>query len=138
MSYYKIVQLTSELVYIKWLRFAEDAQYVEEQHIITDLRQLLDNTSCPLYVLSDLRGGRITEVTRLKQLAALTHHPNFGGSAAFAKDPLSTIFAGVFRQLTRNNQQNPEIYELPEEAIGFLESLKPGLTTTIDWAAVLR
>ncbi|MCC7449176.1 MAG: hypothetical protein IT324_17285 [Anaerolineae bacterium] len=138
MSYYTIVQLTSDLVYIKWQRFAEDERYQEEQHIIDDLRVRFDNAPCPLYVLSDLRGGRITEVSRLKQLAALTRHPNFGGSAAFAKDPLSTIFAGVFHQLTRRDQQNPEIYEQPEEAIAFLESLKPGLTTTVDWAAVLR
>lgn len=137
MSYYKITQLTSELVYIKWQRFAQDDQYRDEQHVVNDLRTLLDHTACPLYVLSDLRGGRITDVNRLKQLAELTHHPNFGGSAAFAKDPLATIFVGVFRQLTRRDQQNPEIYDQPEEAIGFLESLKPGLTTPVDWAAVL-
>ncbi len=137
MSYYKVVQLTSELVYIKWHRFAQDDQYVEEQRYIDDIQALLDNAAHPLFFLSDLRGGRIMDITRLKQLAELTHHPNWAGSAAFAKDPLATIFVGVFRQLTRQDQQHPEIYEQPEEAVSFLESLKPGLTTGIDWAAVL-
>lgn len=136
--YFLLKTLSPELIYIRWYA-AKQPACQPQTAFIAHLRQRLDETTTPLYFLSDLRYGRIQDVSVIQQLAALTQHPNWGGSAAFSENLISQIMVGSFTRLRRSPEPSVrrELFTKPEEAIASLEHLKAGLTTDIDWTATL-
>lgn len=136
--YFLLKTLSPELIYIRWYA-AKQPACQPQTAFIAHLRQQLDETTTPLYFLSDLRYGRIQDVSVIQQLAALTQHPNWGGSAAFSENLISQIMVGSFTRLRRSPEPSVrrELFTKPEEAIASLEHLKAGLTTDIDWTATL-
>lgn len=135
MSDYEFMRLSDELVLISWHRTPSSAKI--EQQFVNELRQLLDSATIPQYIISDLRRGRIVTVRILSQLGQLTAHPNIGGSTAFSHDPLTNIFVATFKRLTGKYKSRNETFDTPEEALAFVESLKPGITNNIDWEKII-
>jgi len=127
---YTITSLSEELVLIRWHR--SPGAKVEDDYL-HELKRLLDAASKPQFFLSDLRRGRIIGMRSIKQLSEFTSHKNWAGSTAFSKDPISKMLVGNFRAFSSNSESRNEMHNTPEEAIAFLESLKPGLTSNINW-----
>lgn len=133
---HKFVQLSPELYLIRWQRspsVAEANQFINE-HI-----QLLDDASHPLYFISDLRQGYITDTMVIRRLAKLTEHPNYGGGTAFGTGGnLATTFVGIFFRFARGVNYEHNMWRTAKEALTYLESLKAGLTANIDWEDTLN
>jgi hypothetical protein len=134
--YFLIVPLSSELIFIKWYRLPQPGTSPEKD-ILGAIRNLLDTAPGKIYFLSDLRGGRIMDLRLLQQLAKFTQHANWGEGTAFAKDSMSKMFAKVYSQFSNTIEVRREIWDTPEEAIAFLESIKPGISEGIEWEKVL-
>lgn len=135
--FYRIILLTSELVFIKWYRLAQPGT-VPEKQIVDDMRRILDTASGKLYFISDLRDGRIMDIRLLQQSAKSIQHPNWGEGTAFAQDAMSKMFAKVYAQFAKKIEVRREIWDTPEEAIAYLESIKPGISDGIDWQYLLE
>ena len=88
------------------------------------------------YFISDLRRGQIVDVCIIHQLGALTRHTNWAGSTAFSQSPISKLFLGSFRKMVTASEKNMT-FNLPEDAIAFLEVLSPNLTSEVDWPQIL-
>lgn len=131
---YTIHELRTNLLLIRWHRNPV-GNSKPETHFIDDLTMRLNKASDPLYFMSDLRNGRIINVRILQRLGALSQHDNWAGSTAFSSDPISSTFVGVFKKFAHKDEQ--EIWDTPEEAIAYLESLEEGLTENIDWDTVI-
>jgi len=69
---YQIKPVSSELIYIKWYANT-DPRGKAEDTFITDLTTCLNHAPHPIYFISDVRAGRITDVSTLSQLAR--EHP---------------------------------------------------------------
>jgi len=134
---YEILKLSDELYFIRWLHSPEEGA-PSERHFIEDLKTRLDEADKPIYFISDLRLGRINNIKVLRELGKLSQHKHWGGSTAFSSDPLTSVVVGVFSRFAGNEHPEDEIWKIPEEAIAYLESLKPGITTGIDWQTVLQ
>lgn len=133
--HYILLNITDELLFIKWYRLPSDQTKPQEAYV-HDLRTRMEESDHPLYFLSDLREGRIMDVSIIQQLARLTHHAHYGGGAAFSKDAFSSMFVGVFSRFAKPEKGEGVFYEKMEDALAYLEDLKPGLAHDIDWGAV--
>lgn len=136
MGEYSIQALSDQLYLIIWHRSPESLKI--EFDFLKDLRSRLDSAEAPIYFISDLRNGRITNVQTLHQLGQMTTHPNWGGGIAFSQSPLTKVFVRTFTRLIRNPQVQDGICATPEEALAFIENLQPGITKGIDWNTVLQ
>jgi hypothetical protein len=134
--YYTLLNITDELLFIKWYRSPSAATKPQEEYV-DDLRARLEASEFPLYFLSDLREGRIMDVTIIQRLGRLTHHDNYGAGAAFSKDVFSSVFVGVFSRFAKQEKGEGVFFEKMEDALAYLESFKPGVTRDIDWGAAL-
>ena len=133
---YEITQLSDELIFIRWYATPRLGSPSERQ-FLADLRALLDNTQQPIYFVSDLRNGRIINLSTIQKLGKLFNHTNWGGSTAFSSDPITSMMVGMFSRFAHREKPEDEIWNTPEEALAYLETIKPGLTEGIDWAALL-
>lgn len=133
---YEIIKLTEELVFIRWLRTPGKDSKVEDQYL-SDLRRVLDESSKPLYFLSDLRQGRIADVRAIQKLGQLTKHQHWAGSTAFSSDPITALLVRSFKSFATKVNSRNEMQDTPEAALSFLETLKPGVTENIDWDQVI-
>ncbi|MCB9436999.1 MAG: hypothetical protein H6673_08395 [Anaerolineales bacterium] len=133
---YEFIRLSPELYLIRWYRspsVAEATQFVDE-HL-----QLLDNALHPLYFISDLRQGYITDTIVIRRLAKLTQHANYGGGTAFGtSNNLASSFVGIFFRFARGVKYEHNIWHTAKEALDYLESLKTGLTANINWDDTLN
>jgi len=129
---YRVRKLSEQLVYIRWL---QRPSAVEGYEFVQDLRDILNESPQPLYFISDLRKGQITDVQVLRQLGDLTKHAYWAGSTAFSELISSKVFVDVFTSLAQ--QRTREIWPTAQEALAYLESICPGVTTDIDWDDVL-
>ncbi|MEL6269192.1 MAG: hypothetical protein AAFR22_05220 [Chloroflexota bacterium] len=135
---YSIQQLKKELVYITWDGSPRAADYAIEERFIRDLRTTLDEAAGPVYVLSDLRRGRISNMKTIQRLAELTRHPNYAGSTAFSGNLITNILVGTFSRFSVETQPKDAIWKTPEEVLAYLELLQKGVTQNIDWNALLN
>ena len=127
--------VASNLLYICWYPTpCENSR--PESAFIGELAAYLRDSSGPFYFLSNLRQGRITDRRTLQALGLLTKHENWGGSAAFSDELVSGAYVNVFTAYASKKER--EIWDTPEDAIAALEVLKPGLTSGIDWKAVIK
>lgn len=134
MTPYELVQLAPDLVLIRWSRSPTAA---EGYDFIQALHQLMDAAAVPQYFISDLRKGRITQADILQRLGQVTTHANWAGSTAFGGGFASKVYVGLFDRLRPTRTAAPEIWPHADEALAYLEKLKPGLTAGIDWQTVL-
>jgi hypothetical protein len=67
----------------------------------------------------------------------LTEHTNWGGSTAFSNNPVTSIMVGFFSRFAHKERPQDEIWNTPEEALAYLESIKPNITANLDWNAIL-
>jgi hypothetical protein len=135
---YTITQVSPQLYFIQW-RYEPTANMPEvERLFIADLRQRLEEAQHPIYYLSDLRKGRITNVKTLRELSEITQHEKWGGGTAFTQDSFSSILAKVFSTFVRYKNRNYLVWDSPEKALAYLETLQPGLTKNIDWNPLLN
>lgn len=132
---YEITPLSKELLYIRWTASPEIGSPTENQ-FLEDLTILLNNAKQPIYFLSDLRKGRISNMQTLWQLAQLAQHENWGGGTAFGNDPITNLLAQAFARFVRRANRQDEIWHTREQALAFLETLKPGITRGIDWSTI--
>ncbi|MEO0563704.1 MAG: hypothetical protein AAF125_16480, partial [Chloroflexota bacterium] len=124
MPSYTIQTLKTNLIYIRWTDTPQIGSQ-EESAFITELQSLLDGAPAPLYLLSDLRHGKIRNAKALRQLGELTSHKNMAGSTAFTSDPVTKLMVGVFEQYARQMRRSMQnqTWETPEKAIAYLEQL---------------
>ncbi|MBE0689356.1 MAG: hypothetical protein IH587_04460 [Anaerolineae bacterium] len=129
---YSVHKLSERLYYIRWLKPPTSA----EGHAFVDsLGRLLEESPQPVYFISDLRNGQITDVQVLRRLGGLTKHEKWAGSTAFSERIASKVFVNLFTALAQTRHR--EIWPTAEEALAYLESVCPGLTANIDWQDVL-
>jgi hypothetical protein len=131
---YHLMALNSRLIFITWER---SPTHNEAQAFLHNLERWLNHATQPLYFISDLRQGRIVDIRVINQLGQLTKHPNWGGSTAFSQSPLSKIFVGSFQKMAHSAKETNSFFDMPEQAINFLEVIAPGVTQDIDWHAIL-
>jgi hypothetical protein len=134
--HYILLNITDELLFIKWYRSPSEDTKPQEDYV-DDLRARMDASEFPLYFLSDLREGRIMDVSIIQRLGRLTHHPNYGAGTAFSKDVFSSMFVGVFSRFAKPEKGESVFYDKMEDSLAYLESFKPGLAHDIDWGAAL-
>ncbi|MAS33215.1 MAG: hypothetical protein CL610_04360 [Anaerolineaceae bacterium] len=135
---YQIHKLKDDLVYICWYQTPKPNSGTDTQYL-ADMEALLNEAETPIYFVSDLRKGRITDIRAIRMLAKLTRHRNWAGSTAFSEDPITGILVGSFRAFAADKRtSNDEIKRVPEEALQFLNELKPGIVDGIDWDSIIR
>ncbi len=135
--FYEIRQLNEQLLYVRWMPQAQPNCHPEGEYI-ADLRHRFDAAVQPLYVVSDLRYGKITNVRILQQLGKLTFHPNYGGSTAFTENFTTTIYVSIFARFSAEAKREDDIFSSLSEALAYLESLKAGVTEGVDWEALAQ
>lgn len=130
---YAIIKLSERLYLIRW---SADATTEEANQYLAELAQVLEQTITPIYFISDLTHGCITQLFALRRLANLATHPHWGGSTAFGSMS-SAVFSSLFERFTSTRQHSDRTYTDPQEALAYLESLLPGITADIDWERIL-
>lgn len=135
-SFYDLRPLTDELIFVKWYKVANAFTRPEVEYI-DDLRQRLSESPHPLYFLSDLRAGRIMDVGILQKLGNLTRHANYGGGSAFSEDVVASMFVGIFSKFAAAEKGTSVFYKTIDDALGYLEALKPGVTSPVDWQSFI-
>ncbi len=131
-SFYDLRQVTDELIFVKWYKTANPFTHPESEYI-DDLRRRLKESPHPLYFLSDLRQGRIIDVSILQKLGSLTRHVNYGGGSAFSENVISSMFVGIFSKFADAEKGSSVFYKRIDDVLAYLEALKPGVTAPVDW-----
>ena len=129
--------LKPNLYYIRWTGVPSREEGIV---FVRALANLLDNAEQPLYFISDLRRGYINNVEVVRRLGKTASHENWAGDVAFSRDAMSSLYVGVYSRFAPDEKpttENEVFHQTADEAIAQLETLKPGLTQDIDWAAVL-
>ncbi|PJF43330.1 MAG: hypothetical protein CUN55_08995 [Phototrophicales bacterium] len=129
---YRIQRLKPNLVLIQWLRTPKD-QSPEIQHWLDELKQIVHHATEPVYFLSDLRRGRVTDVRALFELGQLSKHKNWAMGVAFSKSITSEVYAQLFARFSPTEKP---IADSLEAALAMLEEQHPGITAGIDWAQI--
>lgn len=129
---YRITRVSNKMVFIRW--FGEPENTKSEDQFIHELKAVLDEADNPVYILSDLREGRLKNVEAIRKLADLVeHHPNFSGGTSFSHDIYTPLFVGLYSKFSHQDKTVREIWPSLQEALSYLESLAPGVTQNIDW-----
>lgn len=141
---YQITRVSHALWFIRW--YNEPSSSETETSFLADLQALLDKADQPIYFISDLRQGCITNVETLRQLGEMTRHPLWGGSSAFTGGSLqegalyTRHFVNLFSKYSEHEKHrlvNEELWFTPEDALMHLEAIAPGITAEIDWYALI-
>ncbi len=128
---YEIHKVKPDLIFIRWHR-APSRQSESQQVFLADLKTLLDQATEPIYFLSDLRHGVITNIETLRRLGELTTHHNWGGGVSYGTKFSTDMYVDTFEGLSLRKTGDHMAYTL-EDALAYLESLKAGLTEGVDW-----
>ncbi|GAB4545998.1 MAG: hypothetical protein OHK0023_05110 [Anaerolineae bacterium] len=137
MMYYEIRPLSDQLYFIRWFPTPAENRRPESQYV-WEIADILRKAEQPLYFLSDLRLGRITNVSILQQLAKVINHSKYGGSTAFSESLMSELFVGVFSRFADPGEAEHAFYKTLDQALGYLERIKPGITAEINWETVVK
>lgn len=130
---YEIKQIAPNLVFIRW--FNEPTSADTEAQFLADLKYIVECANQKVYIISDLRRGKIANVDTLRKLGEMTHMPNWGGSSAFTEDGYTAMFVELFSKYGDHSKE--ELWPTPEQALMRLESLCPGITAGVDWKAII-
>lgn len=132
---FEIRILKSNLILIRWHCIPKDQQEAGREWVKA-LKQQLNEASEPLYFISDLRNGYISDISVLNRASDLSKHRMWGGGVSLSTAHITSIFVDIFASLgawdvqdgMKNNQQ---------ELVKFLEEMESGITADVDWDAVL-
>lgn len=138
---YRILMLSPCLYYIKWFEIPKPNSTLMKNYFF-ELNAILDSEDKPVYFLSDLREGHITNIHLLLQLAKVLSHKNFGGACYFSDKSAASRDMTMFRYIQSMSQSTGNsgkhvLFSTPEEALDYLESLEEGITQPVDWEEVL-
>lgn len=137
---YKILMLNPRLYYIKWFEIPKPNSTLMKNYFF-ELNAILDSEEQPVYFLSDLRQGHITNIHLLLQLAKVLNHVNFGGCYYFSDKVAASRDIKMFRYIQSTNAggngSKHVLFSTPEEAINHLESAEIGITKQIAWDDIL-
>ncbi len=131
---YEIRFLSEHLVYIKWHGFPTMEQGLQ---FLRDFQKILDDARHPVYFLSDLRHGHIQNTHLIRRLSAFNQHPNFGGGTGFTDNPCMQATLRLWAQFSPVQDRISHLWPRSCDAIEYLESLRPGLTESINWQGIL-
>lgn len=120
--------LSSNLIFIRWHRMPTP---VSEDAFIQTLEQFVERAAGPIYFVSDLEKGHISNVRALRRMADLTKHRNWGGGVSYGRNIATGVYVQTFKRMAAPNLEN-NMAASAAEALAFLENLKPGLTAGID------
>lgn len=138
---YKILLLTPCLYYVKWFDIPKTNNPLMNQYFF-ELNAILDSEEKPVYFLSDLRDGHITNAHLLIQLAKVLDHKNYGGGCAFGDNAMVQGDVSMFQYMQKmsrghNTKNSLELFASHEEAIAHLETFEPNITKGIDWDEII-
>lgn len=133
--FYRMQLLKDDLLLIRWQSKPMEG-YKPQTEYIAELRNYLDAATQPIYVVSDLRRGKITDVHMLQQLGRLTYHRMYGGGVAFADDISAEVYVGVFSHFAARSKREREVYNSLADALAHLETLKAGISAGVDWESL--
>jgi hypothetical protein len=128
--------LPNNLYFIRWE--GGKATRTDGQQYILMFESLLAKATSPIYFITDLRQGHIGDIDILRRLSKLSSHPFWGGGTAFGNAPESEVFASFFARMVERQRRDDDVWPRPEQALAYLEALKPGITQGIDWAALIE
>lgn len=139
---YKILRVNPCLYYIKWFEIPKPNNPVMDQYFF-ELTAILDSEENPVYILSDLRDGHITNIHFLLQLARVLTHKNYGGGATFDDNVNAQKDVYMFNMIQNmNRSKNPRdgvaLFDNPEDALDHVELIQPTITQGVDWDEILR
>lgn len=133
---YESHKLSDEIVFFRWHRTSFQSEISEsEQAYLAEIKRYLDAAHTPIYFVSDLRRGHITNIRALRKMGELTEHPNWGGGISFGAKPSTGMLVDTFERIALNktgDHMTKSIGELVEH----LEKLKPGITKGINLHSV--
>lgn len=133
---YRIWKVNDQCFFIKWYR--TPAMGSDSQRLyLAEMQQYLDEASQPIYFLSDLQDGHIDDIPTLHTLGELAKHPQWGGGASFGTNRATTTMANLFKRIAHRADQEDGIFPTLDKALDYLEKQKSGLTSGIDWDALL-
>lgn len=131
---YQIQLLNKNLVFIQWHAFPDEKQALQ---YIQDIQGMLDEAEQPLYFLSDLRKGYIIQAHIIRKLSQFTQHPKFGGATSISRNNAINPILRLWK-LFSSNKNTSDTWTNLEDAVQYLETLKPGLMQGIDWQEVMN
>lgn len=137
-SDFEIEQISPKLFYVRWFTAPKVGSPCERNYVNV-LKDVLSQAPQPIYLISDLRRGRISNALVLRELGQLTAHPMLAGSTGFSSDPVTNLMVSVFKQYARrlNRDSRHETWETPEQAIAYLETLEEGISEGLDWQRII-
>ena len=125
---YSIRFLTPKIIFVQWYQTPMNGS-LEGLQFIRDLNEIVNEADTVVYILSDLREGRLIDVVQIRQLSKITKNPNYGGSVAFADDYQTSVYAGLFATAAKRTEEvQPDL----AKALAHLEEIAPGVTAGID------
>lgn len=138
---YRILWLNPSLYYVKWFEIPKPNSQMMKNYFF-ELNAILDSEEQPVYFLSDLRKGHITNVHLLLQLAKVLSHKNYGGGVAFSDKSSASTDMSMFQYIQKmsrstNASASHQLFVTAEEAIAYLESIETGITKDINWDEIL-
>jgi len=132
---YEITQLSPNLVLIRW--HCNPTSQQSERQFVEHLENILDNVPHPIYFFSDLRDGHISNVYTLRKMGELTRHANWAGGIALGQRLSTDMFVNTFERMSAERKGDRMLYSVAA-ALESLESMKAGITETIDWSRVFN
>ncbi len=129
-EFYTITFIKNDLIFIKWHQTPLNGS-LEGVEFVKTLQQILDEAPAPIYILSDLTSGSLTDVVQIRRLSHLAKHANYGGSVAFGDGYQTSVYAGLFASVA---QRADEIQPNLQKALAHLDEIQPGITAGIDLA----
>jgi len=138
---YKILLLKPKLYYIKWTEIPKPNSPLMERYLF-EMNAILDSEEDPVYFLSDLREGHITNAHLLLQLARVLDHKNYAGGASFSQNDAAERDQRMLQYIQTANRNSKikapnKVFLTPHEALDYLDEVKPGLIEGVDWDEVL-
>jgi len=135
---YKTLLLNPCLYYVKWFEIPKPNSPLMDQYF-SELNAILDSEDKPIFLISDLRDGHIANVHFLLQMARILTHRNYGGGCAFTENARAHNDVSMFNMIQRSStpKDSTALFDNPEDAIAYLETLESHITEGIDWDEVL-
>ncbi len=131
---FSLNRLSPDLLFLRWHRNPDRSAEIQ---LMTELRQRLDRASGPQYLLSDAQFAQSLSLSAYRELSELSQHPRWAASAAFGCDPVTIQVTHTAYMSMPHMRERNLVCTFLEEAMRFLQRLKPDLFVRIDmWKLV--
>ena len=120
---FEVYPLSDELIFVRWHR---NPTPVSQDAYLYELEVLLDAARHRLYMISDVSEGQLSDKLAKQYLAKLHQHPHWGGCVSFGQ---AAVADGAGRRRAPRSLSGPDASVRDvEDALDYLEGLKPGIT----------